>query len=172
MNRFTSAVPVALVLAAASLATYAADEAPSAAATPVATTAAAASSTASPSASPAGKTTQASSNTPGNSSMHRLVCLNMSLQCFAVKPKTDDAAARTRTASLDLKAPDVRRVAPATLYAASTDEPVEIEEQQVQVEGTRPEVYVPGGLASLPWAVMHPAQAWRIFMPVPPGAAK
>ncbi len=104
--------------------------------------------------------------------MHRLVCLNMSLQCFAMKPKPDDAAAKTRTASLDLKAPDVRRVAPATLYAASTDEPVEIDEQQVQVEGTRPEVYVPGGLASLPWAVMHPTQAWRILMPVPPSAAK
>jgi len=96
----------------------------------------------------------------------------MSLQCFAMKPKSGDASAKTRTASLDLKAPDVRRVAPATLYAASTDEPVEIDEQQVQVEGTRPEVYVPGGLASLPWAVMHPTQAWRIFMPVPPGAAK
>jgi len=174
MNRFTSAVPVALVLAAASVAALAADEAPSAAATPVAATAAAAPATTgtSPSAAEARKTAQASSNTSSNGSMHRLVCLNMSLQCFAMKPKSDDASAKTRTASLDLKAPDVRRVAPATLYAASTDEPVEIDEQQVQVEGTRPEVYVPGGLASLPWAVMHPTQAWRIFMPVPPGAAK
>jgi hypothetical protein len=88
----------------------------------------------------------------------------MSLQCFALKPKDEEA--RTRTASLDLKAPDIRRVVPA-IQLHAPDEPVDIEEQQVQVEGTRPEVYVPGGLASLPWAVMHPTQAWRIFVPVP-----
>src|SRR4051812_7617619 len=106
MNRFTSAVSVALVLAGASVTALAADEAPRAA-TPVAATAAAAPATAgtSPSAAQAGKTTQASSNTSNNGSMHRLVCLNMSLQCFAMKPKTDDASAKTRTASLDLKAP-------------------------------------------------------------------
>jgi hypothetical protein len=92
----------------------------------------------------------------------------MSLQCFAMKPQPDDAAAKTRTASLDLKAPDVRRVVPAIqLNAPPEEEVVDIEDQQVQVEGTRPEVYIPGGIASLPWAVMHPAQAWRIFLPVP-----
>lgn len=104
--------------------------------------------------------------------MRRLVCLNMTLQCFAMKPKADDASAKTQTASLDLKAPDIRRVVPEVQLHAPAEETVDIEEQQVQIEGTRPEVYVPGGIASLPWAVMHPTQAWRIFLPVPPGAAK
>jgi hypothetical protein len=95
----------------------------------------------------------------------------MSLQCFAMKPKVEDASAKARITSLDLKAPDIRRVVPE-IQLHAPDETVEIEEQQVQVEGTRPEVYVPGGLASLPWAVMHPTQAWRIFLPVAPGVAK
>jgi hypothetical protein len=100
-----------------------------------------------------------------------MVCLNMSLQCFAMKPNPDDEAAKAKTASLDLKAPDVRRVAPPMLLA-EPEEPVDIEEQQVHVQATRPEVYIPGGIASLPWAVMHPTQAWRIFLPVPAGTAK
>ena len=158
MNRFTSGVPVVLVLSAATA--MAADQAPSAAA-PVATTA-----VATAPAPKASKVVQANTSTSSSSdaSMRRLVCLNMSLQCFALKPKDEEA--RTRTASLDLKAPDIRRVVPA-IQLHEPDEPVDIEEQQVQVEGTRPEVYVPGGLASLPWAVMHPTQAWRIFVPVP-----
>lgn len=104
--------------------------------------------------------------------MRHLVCLNMTLQCFAMKPKADDASAKTQTASLDLKAPDIRRVVPEVQLHAPAEETVEIEEQQVQIEGTRPEVYVPGGIASLPWAVMHPTQAWRIFLPVPASTAK
>ena len=169
MNRFTSGVPVVLVLSAASFAALAADEAPRAAA-PVAATAATQSTTTAAKAVP----TRASA-TPAavnDASVRRLVCLNMSLQCFALKPKTDDAAAKTQTASLDLKAPDIRRIVPEVELRAPLQEPTEIEEQQVQVEGTRPEVYVPGGIASLPWAVMHPTQAWRIFLPVPPGTAK
>ena len=175
MNRFTSGVPVALVLVAGSVASLAADDAPRAAAAPVAATAVAApaTGTVTSSASQAGKVAPAKASTAASTdtSMHRLVCLNMSLQCFAMKPKTDDAPAKAQTASLDLKAPDIRRVVPE-IQLHGDDETVDIEEQQVQVEGTRPEVYVPGGLASLPWAVMHPAQAWRIFLPVPPGAAK
>jgi hypothetical protein len=96
----------------------------------------------------------------------------MSLQCFAVKPKADDAPAKTQAASLDLKAPDIRRLVPEVGLREPLQEPEEMEVQQVQVEGSRPEVYVPGGIASLPWAVMHPTQAWRILLPVPPGVAK
>jgi hypothetical protein len=94
----------------------------------------------------------------------------MTVRCFAIKPKSSDEATKARVASLDLKPPDIRRVAPDWQLRGTDDSPVE--EQQVQVEGTRPDVYVPAGLASLPWAVMHPTQAWRIFMPVPPGTAK
>lgn len=173
MNRFTPGVPVVLVLSAWSFAALAADEAPSTAA-PVAAVAASAPATGTVPASQAGKAvqTRASGTASSDPSVRRLVCLNMSLQCFAIKPKTDDAPAKAQAASLDLKAPDVRRIVPETELHAPLDEPVDIEENQVQVQGSRPEVYVPGGIASLPWAVMHPTQAWRIFLPVPPGVAK
>jgi hypothetical protein len=168
MNRFTPGVPAILILSAWSLAALA-DGAPTAAApaTAQATSAASASPAAAQTKTPA--TSAAAGN---NSSVQRLVCLNMSLQCFSMKPKSEDAAAKTQTASLDLKAPDIRSLVPEVqLRDSSTDEET-LEVQQVQVEGTRPEVYVPGGIASLPWAVMHPTQAWRIFLPVPPGTAK
>jgi hypothetical protein len=171
MNRFTPAVPVVLVLSAWSVAALGADEARAPVA-PAAAAAAAASTTA-----PAAKAVQTRATTTttapaGNSSVQRMVCLNMSLQCFAIKPKADDAPAKTQTASLDLKAPDIRRVVPEVELREPLEEPAEIDVQQVQVEGSRPEVYVPGGIASLPWAVMHPTQAWRILLPVPPGVAK
>jgi hypothetical protein len=169
MNRSISVVPVVLVLCAGSIAALA--DQPASSAAPVAATAAAAPAATSSSTPQAGKVVQTRSNTSSDGSLHRLVCLNMSLQCFAIKPKSDDAPARARTASLDLKAPDIRRVVPE-IQLHAPEEPIDIDEQQVQVEGSRPEIYVPGGLASLPWAVMHPTQAWRIFMPVPPGTAK
>ncbi len=174
MNRFKSGVPVILLLCAGVAA--GADEPTNAAArTDAAATASPTTSASTPTtpASQPDKVEQSQASTPslGHPSVQRLVCLNMTLQCFAMKPKADDASAQARTASLDLKAPDVRRVAPAILLH-EPDEPIDIEDQQVEVQGTRPEIYVPGGIASLPWAVMHPTQAWRIFMPVPPSAAK
>ena len=171
MNCFIPAVSVVLVLSAASAAAWAADETPGAAApAPVAAATQATSTT--PAAKAVPTRVSATSAAAGHPSIQRLVCLNMSLQCFAMKPKADDAAAKTQTASLDLKAPDIRRVVPEVELRAPLEEPTEIEEQQVQVESSRPEIYVPGGIASLPWAVMHPTQAWRILLPVPPGVAK
>ncbi|MEJ0037003.1 MAG: hypothetical protein WDO68_13135 [Gammaproteobacteria bacterium] len=172
MNRFTPGVPVVLVLSAWSVAALAADE-PSAAA-PAAATAAAASARGTAPPPSTGKVVQTKASTAPSTdpSVRRLVCLNMSLQCFSMKPKADDARAKAQTASLDLKAPDIHRVIPDVQLHAPLDEPIDIEDQQVAIEGTRPEVYVPGGIASLPWAVMHPTQAWRIFLPVPPGVAK
>jgi hypothetical protein len=35
----------------------------------------------------------------------------------------------------------------------------------VKVEGTKTQPEVPGGIASLFWALRHPTQAWRIFAP-------
>jgi hypothetical protein len=171
MNRFTPSVPAVLVLSAWSLAALA--DAPSAAAPSAAAQAASDTSTSSSSkAAPTKASTSSTTAGSGSSaSVQHLVCLNMSLQCFAMKPKPEDTPAKTQTASLDLKAPDIRRIVPEAELRQPLTEP-EIEEQQVQVEGTRPEVYVPGGIASLPWAVMHPTQAWRIFLPVPPGTAK
>jgi len=163
MNRFTPGIPVAVLLSAWSL-TALADESPRAAAQPTSTSSAT-------SATPA-KATAPSALASNDASVRRLVCLNMSLQCFAIKPKSDDATAKAQAASLDLKAPDIRRVMSEVELRQPVEEPTEIEQTQVQVEGSRPEVYVPGGIASLPWAVMHPTQAWRIFLPVPAGQAK
>ena len=101
-----------------------------------------------------------------NASAHKLVCLNMALQCFALKPAPGSGATKS---SLDLRAPEIRRlVSEAELQRPLQDEYEQREQQeQVEVEGMRPEVYVPGGIASLGWAVMNPTQAWRIFLPVP-----
>ena len=172
MNRFISAVPVVLVLSAGSFTAMAADEAPTRA-TPAAATqpAPARTATAAPTAPPKAASTTPNAAAGNDASAQRTVCLDMTHKCFAMKPKTDDAAAKAKTASIDLKAPDIRRVVPE-VELRQPDEPVQ-DVQQVQVESTRPdEVYAPLGLASLPWAVMHPTQAWRIFMPVPPGVAK
>jgi hypothetical protein len=93
------------------------------------------------------------------------------LQCFALKTPPPDGTSKSRP--LDLKAPDIRHVVAEVQLQEPLDEPQEqLEQEQVQVKGSRPEIDLPIGIASLPWAVMHPAQAWRIFLPVPPGAAK
>ena len=172
MNRLTFNAPFVVVLGALSAAAFAADARPPAAITAQASAA----STALPAAkaAPARATTLASG--PSSSASHpivrKLVCLNMSLQCFALKtPPSDDAS---KAAPLDLKAPDIHRIVSEVQLREPLDEPQEtiIEQEQVQVQGSRPEIDLPIGIASLPWAVMHPTQAWRIFLPVPPGAAK
>jgi hypothetical protein len=100
--------------------------------------------------------------------VRKLVCLNMSLQCFTVAPSPANAR------PLDLRAPDIRTLVAEAELRRRLDEPYEQLElqEQVQVEGTRPETYLPIGIASLPWAVMHPTQAWRIFLPIPPSQTK
>lgn len=162
MNHLTSGLAVALALSAWSVAAPA-DEV---AAHPASTSTSA-------SAAPARATTVSTTQPSAHDvAVQRMVCLNMALQCFAIKANPSDEGAKTRAASLDLKAPDIRILVPESELRQPLQEPTEIEQVQVQVEGSRPEVYVPGGLASLPWAVMHPTQAWRIFLPVPAGQAK
>jgi hypothetical protein len=108
--------------------------------------------------------------------VRKMFCLNMAMQCFAIR-QAAQAPVSARTASampLDLRAPDIRRLVPETELKERLPDEYEMHEQQeqVQVEGTRPEVHVPGGLMTLPWAVMHPTQAWRIFLPVPSSQTK
>jgi len=95
------------------------------------------------------------------------VCFSVSLQCFTGKPPPGPAAQPSR---LDLRAPAITRVVPqAELQTALTDpdEP-RYDEPQVKVEGERGvPVSVPVGIMSLPWAVRHPSQFWRIFLPSP-----
>jgi len=109
----------------------------------------------------------------GHSGVRKMFCLNMSMRCFAMNQSAADAKA-TPTSSLDLRAPDIRTLVPEVRLREPLEDPEEAlqEQEQVQVQGTRPEVYVPGGLMSLPWAVMHPTQAWRIFLPPSSSAAK
>ena len=173
MNSFTSSVPVILVLSALSGAAVAAD-----AVSPAVSAQAASTSTALPAAKgvPVSPTAAAK---PGASSsdpaVRKLFCLNMSLRCFAMKAPPASGGT-PKAAPLDLHAPDIHRIIPEVQLREPVDEPQEVAEQQeqnqVQVQGSRPEIDLPIGIASLPWAVMHPTQAWRIFLPVPPGTAK
>jgi len=104
------------------------------------------------------------------STSYKVVCLSVSLQCFRAASATPGASS-SAPKTLDLRAPDIRTlVSEAELRERVEDEWAIREreqEQQVRVEAARPEVYVPGGIASLPWAIRHPTQAWRIFLPVP-----
>jgi hypothetical protein len=160
MNRFISGLAVALALSAWSVIALADGVQPATTST---------TSSATPPTSTILASTQPAAS---DAAVQRMVCLNMALKCFAIRPNTSDEAAKLRAASLDLKAPDIRILVPESELRQPLPEPAEIEQVQVQVEGSRPEVYVPGGLASLPWALMHPTQAWRIFLPVPAGQAK
>ena len=96
------------------------------------------------------------------------------MQCFSVQQAaasnttTQNSSTTASLRRLDLRAPDIRRIVPEAQLQEPIQDEYEVlqETEQVQVEGVRPEVYVPGGLMSLPWAVMNPTQAWRIFLPV------
>jgi hypothetical protein len=83
-----------------------------------------------------------------------------------VKTATSGTAARP---ALDLRAPDIRRVFPAAELAVPLQDPDEAiaVQETVQVEGQRQQTPVSVGIMALPWAVLHPTQAWRIFMPLP-----
>ncbi len=145
--------------------------------TPAVTTATAQAASASPATqnAPAQAAPALATSTAGGSGsgVRKLVCLNMSLQCFTVKPPGGESKS-AHTRPLDLRAPDIRILVSEAELRQRLDEPYELREmqEQVQVEGTRPDLYLPIGIASLPWAVMHPTQAWRIFLPIPPAQAK
>jgi hypothetical protein len=92
-------------------------------------------------------------------------CFSVTLHCFALKPRSSAAPSR-----LDLRAPAIASVVPQSelqTALADPDEP-KYDEPLVKVEGERGvPVNVPVGLMSLPWAVRHPSQFWRIFLPSP-----
>jgi hypothetical protein len=172
MNRLTFNASSVVVLGVLSAAAFA-DGAPPAAVAAQASAASAVAPAVNPT--PAHATPPAASRAASSGShpiVRKLVCLNMSLQCFAMKTSPSDGPAKA--APLDLKAPEIHRVISEVQLREPLDEPQEVleEQEQVQVQGSRPEIDLPIGIASLPWAVMHPTQAWRIFLPVPPGTAK
>lgn len=97
-----------------------------------------------------------------------LTCFGASLQCFELRSDASSANRRVNNAPLDLRAPDIARVFPMAELQRHLPEPGEqLESQQtVRVEGDRQAPLVPPGIMALPWAVLHPTQAWRIFLPV------
>lgn len=93
-----------------------------------------------------------------------MICFKTSIRCFSA------AAARPgkKAAALDLGAPEITRIfSQEELQQKLPEEPEREVQDTVQVEGERQGPNVPGGIMSLPWAVIHPTQAWRILMPVP-----
>jgi len=69
-------------------------------------------------------------------------------------------------AKLDLSAPPVEHVMPRAELRSMLAEEEPVEGEDVRVEQPHYRVPVPGGLFALPWALLHPTQAWRIFTPV------
>jgi len=69
---------------------------------------------------------------------------------------------------LDLSAPPLNHVLSAReLRAMEADADASADESEVDVDAVHYHAPVPNGfLHALPWAVMHPTQAWRVFTPV------
>ncbi len=97
----------------------------------------------------------------------------MSAGAAEPEPTVNEGAAAAPGKPLDLRAPDITKLASAEeleqLMRGTVAEEIELDE--VKVEGPselppdRPPVW-PGLLAPF-WALTHPAQAWRIFAPLP-----
>jgi hypothetical protein len=171
MHRFIAGFPASLLLGALA-STAAADVVPTGAAS--ATNAASpASATAAQEKGYESSRTEPSPAT-GSVPLRRIVCLSASLQCFRVTSAATGASGLAKP--LDLRAPDIRTLVSEAELRQRVDDDWAIsereDEQQVRVEGARPDIYVPGGLAALGWAAMHPTQVWRIFLPVPASQTK
>ena len=68
---------------------------------------------------------------------------------------------------LDLSAPPLNHVLSARELRAMETDDASADESEVEVDAGRYRAPVPNGfLHALPWAVMHPTQAWRVFTPV------
>jgi hypothetical protein len=98
-----------------------------------------------------------------------VICFHSSIQCFSARKTRQPDGAPARAAALDLRAPDIARIFPQAELEQTLRDPDEIHEvqQTVQVHGQRELAPVSVGLLAIPWAVMHPTQAWRIFTPLP-----
>lgn len=77
-----------------------------------------------------------------------------------------------RRAPLDLHAPPLNHIYPRSelQYILATDDSNTDTATEVSVKSTKATVHVPGGpgnqLQAIPWAIVHPTQAWRIFTPL------
>lgn len=119
----------------------------------------------------AGKsTTPASAPAAAAAPARKVICLQNS-SCFSAKAPVRGTKTSTPTAatSLDLQAPQISRVFSEAELSQKIEEPDEREviQETVQVATKRQLSPVSVGLLAIPWAIIHPTQAWRIFMPLP-----
>jgi hypothetical protein len=88
----------------------------------------------------------------------------------AAKAAPAAAAKSQAPRKLDLKAPPLNRVFSQNQIQTLTNRPEEIGEDAdtVSVKGARHDrPNVPSGFAGMGWAIRHPTQAWRLFVPAP-----
>ncbi|MGC1459317.1 MAG: hypothetical protein WA825_13670 [Steroidobacteraceae bacterium] len=80
-------------------------------------------------------------------------------------------ASRPVAQPLDLKAPPLNRIfsRKEMRYMLAYD-PDDSSATEVSVKGSRPAIIVPvtpgNQLLAVPWALLHPTQAWRVFTPI------
>jgi len=80
-------------------------------------------------------------------------------------------APRANARQLDLKAPPLNHVYSASqLRYMMAYDPDDLSDTEVSIKGAKAAVNVPvtpgNQLLALPWALLHPTQAWRVFTPV------
>jgi hypothetical protein len=87
----------------------------------------------------------------------------------AATQATGPKAGSARPSALDLTAPPLNRIygREQLQYILAADSTDTEEAQEVNVKGEKYLMPVPTSqLWAIPWALMHPSQAWRVFMPI------
>jgi hypothetical protein len=94
-------------------------------------------------------------------------------QTVAAPASSAPAAVHTKArAPLDLHTPPLNHIYPSSelRYILAVDESSTDSATEVSVKTNKYGVRVPGApgnqLQALPWAIVHPTQAWRIFTPL------
>jgi hypothetical protein len=80
-------------------------------------------------------------------------------------------AARPAARPLDLQAPPLSHIySQKELRYILAYDPDDESDTEVSVKGSKPAINVPvtpgNQLLALPWALLHPTQAWRVFTPI------
>lgn len=80
-------------------------------------------------------------------------------------------APRSNARQLDLKAPPLNHVYSASqLRYMMAYDPDDMSDSEVSVKGSKAAVNVPvtpgNQLLAVPWALLHPTQAWRVLTPI------
>jgi hypothetical protein len=105
-----------------------------------------------------------------------LYCMFACGEESAMSAVSDQTPAASRP-SLDLRAPAIEDILTPQQIAAALASTREGNIEEIEVEGARmqaplfsPEVWL--GIAAPFWALVHPTQAWRIFLPIPTDRAR